>query len=203
MFKPRIIILHTINICTYKPTKQRRIVVRWLNIIVFSKLISAFLHRTMHAMRDGMWYRSARRTSKSCQRHFGTTSNTSALNQSIVGGRPDSVQVDSPLRQRARAYVTILWWAHKVPQMCVKAAYTRARTYTYVFMGTFWRIVHDQSTALSISPSPLAQAPSDQPSHRPSHHRHPKTLYISGRRIPLRNNNGFNGFRSGYDFYEA
>lgn len=48
----------------------------------------------------------ARGTSKSCQRHFGTTSNTSALNQSIVG-RPDSVQVDSPLRQRAHAYVTM------------------------------------------------------------------------------------------------
>lgn len=49
--------------------------------------------------------RDARGTSKSCPRHSGTNSNTSVLNQSIVGGRPDSVQVDSPPRQRLCAYV--------------------------------------------------------------------------------------------------
>lgn len=61
-----------------------------------------FQHRDARAT-----VRDSRGTSKSCPRHSGTNSNTSALNQSIVGRRHDSVQVDSPLRQRPCAYVTV------------------------------------------------------------------------------------------------
>lgn len=105
--------------------------------------LSAFLHRDARvAMRD------TRGTSKSCPRHSGTNSNTSVLNQSIVGGRPDSVQVDSPPRQRP--YVTVetsltVAWGKKVPQS--------ARACICMPMGTFWRIVHDQSPSFSISPN--------------------------------------------------
>lgn len=120
------------------------------------------------------WY--VRETSKSCQRHFGTTSNTSALNQSIVGGggglgRPDSVQVDSPLRQRAHAYVSmgrILWWAHKVPQKCLKAAYTR--------ICAHGNLLTNRPRSVD-RPLDLVRPPRD---HRRPSHRHPKGLYIFG-----------------------
>jgi len=48
------------------------------------------------------------------------------------------MQVDSPLRQRIHAYVTMerlraLQWAHEVAQRCLKAVYTRV----HMSMGIF------------------------------------------------------------------
>lgn len=95
--------------------------------------------------------RDARGTSKSCPRHSGANSNTSVLNQSIVGGRPDSVQVDSPLRQRPCAYVRNR--RNIFDGRIRKEGASKPRTRICMPMGTFWRIVHDQSTSLSISPN--------------------------------------------------
>lgn len=136
----------------------------------------------------------ARGISKSCQRHFGTTSNTSALNQSIVGGRPDSVQVDSPLRQRAHAYVT----SSDGRIRSLRSA-SKPRISAYIHMCP-WE-PFDESSTISQPPSRSRSAPSQPPP--PLSSASERSLHLRPRRIPLRNNSGFNGFRSGYDFYEA
>lgn len=135
--------------------------------------------------------------SKSCQRHFGTTSNTSALNQSIVGGRPDSVQVDSPLRQSPRVRTNCGTSSDGCIRSLKRASKPRIRVHVHM---RSWE-PFDESSTISQPPSRSRSVPSRPPPPRSSVFE--RSLHLRPRRIPLRNNSGLNGFRSGYDFYEA